>query len=362
MILLAIADETEREKLRAELEGRIEFADKLLDSVREGLLILRSDLSVHSANQSFYEMFNVPPAETVERPISKIGNGQWDIPELSRLLEDILPRAKSFDDYKVEHDFDGLGRRVLLLNGRRLDHIDFIILAIRDVTTHHDEELEKARAEATLRESEQHLKVLLHEVSHRSKNMLALVQAIARQTAAASPGEFLDRFFLRIQALAAGQDLIVKADWKGVVFAELVRSQLAHFQDLIGTRIKVDGPPLLISPTAAQALGMAIHELATNAGKYGSLSTTAGGVSIAWSFEPAGAGKEIFSLRWRELDGPAVSPPGRDGFGSMVTGLAVENSLDAKVDREFAKTGLTWRFRCPAESILGKLGCPQPTP
>ena len=92
---------------------------------------------------------------------------------------------------------------------------------------------------ATLRESEQRLQALLREVNHRAKNMLAVVQSIARQTVAASPKDFLERFSERVQALATSQDLLVKADWKGVELAKLVRRQLAHFQDLIGSRIEL---------------------------------------------------------------------------------------------------------------------------
>ncbi len=117
-ILLAISDETEREDLLFELEGRKEFAEKLIDSVREGLLILDWDLRVHSANKSFYEMFRVDPAETEGRPVYEIGNGQWDIPALRALLEDVLPENNTFDDFEVEHEFEHIGRRVMLLNAR----------------------------------------------------------------------------------------------------------------------------------------------------------------------------------------------------------------------------------------------------
>ncbi len=95
MILLAICDDTERESLRAELIGRIEMSDKLIDSVREGLLILDPDLRVHSASASFYDTFRVEPAETEGRLLYDLGNGQWDIPELRQLLEDVLPRQRS---------------------------------------------------------------------------------------------------------------------------------------------------------------------------------------------------------------------------------------------------------------------------
>ncbi len=202
------------------------------------------------------------------------------------------------------------------------------------------------------RHQEERIKLLLREVNHRAKNMLAVVQSVARQTAATSPKEFLERFSERIQALATSQDLLVKAEWRGVELAELVRGQLAHFQDLIGSRIELEGPSLLVSASAAQTLGMAIHELSTNAGKYGALSVTEGCVAIEWGLERDGAGGESFVMSWREQDGPPVSPPSRNGFGSAVIGALAESSLDAKVDLDFLKTGLSWRLCCPAAGVI----------
>ncbi|KAA9008853.1 PAS domain S-box protein [Histidinibacterium aquaticum] len=134
LILLAISDDTEREAAQAELDGRIELADKLIGSVREGLLILDQDLRVQSASSAFYERFAVQPEKTIGHLVYELGNGQWDIPELRLLLGEVLPRQRSFDDFEVTHTFEGIGERVMLLNGRRLDHMDLILLAIRDVT------------------------------------------------------------------------------------------------------------------------------------------------------------------------------------------------------------------------------------
>ncbi len=112
---------------------------------------------------------------------------------------------------------------------------------------------------------EEQVQLLLGEVSHRAKNMLALVQAVARQTIAASADDFVQRFQSRIQALAASLDLLLSNGWKGADLGALIQSQLAHFKDLIGTRIELRGPSLIITASAAQTLGMALHELALNA-------------------------------------------------------------------------------------------------
>ena len=123
-ILLAITDITERERLRFELEGQKEFAEKLIDSVRELLVVLGWDLRVHFANESFYTRFAVTREETEGRLIYELGNRQWDIPRLRLFLEQILPKDNSFDDYEMEHEFESIGKRTMLLNGRRLDHMN----------------------------------------------------------------------------------------------------------------------------------------------------------------------------------------------------------------------------------------------
>jgi PAS domain S-box-containing protein len=202
------------------------------------------------------------------------------------------------------------------------------------------------------RHQEERIKLLLREVNHRTKNMLAVIQSVARQTVATSPKNFLARFSERIQSLATSQDLLVKADWRGVDVGELVRGQLAHFEDLIGSRIELKGPSLVISASAAQTFGMAIHELSTNAGKYGALSVDQGHVAIDWLLERDATGGETFTMSWREHGGPPVSPPSRNGFGSRVIGALAESSLDAKVALDFAKTGLSWRLSCPAGAVI----------
>jgi PAS domain S-box-containing protein len=198
---------------------------------------------------------------------------------------------------------------------------------------------------------EDQIRLLMREVNHRSKNLLTVVLAIARQTTAANLDDFLSRFEDRVQALAANQDLLIKNEWRGVNFDELVRFQLAHFEDLIGTRIALEGPPLLVSARAAQAIGMVLHELATNAGKYGALAGSEGRVEIEWRVEGATAA-QTFMMSWREVGVRPVAAPSKRGFGSTVIREMAEMSLDAKVELDFPATGLTWRLRCAAGQLL----------
>jgi two-component sensor histidine kinase len=153
---------------------------------------------------------------------------------------------------------------------------------------------------------EAQIPLLMRESNHRAKNILSIVQAIARQTAAREPEDFVGRFTERLQALSANQDLLVRNEWHGVDVEDLARAQLAHFADLIGSRIAMHGPKLRLNAAAAQAIGLAMHELATNAGKYGALSTGKGRVDVGW-----GTDGDTFTMRWTEREGPLVSAPKR---------------------------------------------------
>ena len=188
---------------------------------------------------------------------------------------------------------------------------------------------------------------LMRESNHRAKNMLSLVQAIARQTAVRQPEDFIGRFNERIRALTASQELLVRNKWRGADVEDLVRAQLAHFADLIGSRIAFEGPKLRLNAAGAQAIGLALHELATNAGKYGALSVDTGRVDVRW--RPEG---DIFMMSWTERNGPPVSPPERHGFGSTVVGSMVERNVGGEVELNYAPSGLIWRLTCPAANAL----------
>ena len=146
-----IQDTAGEPESKGELRAAKEYAEMIVDTVREGLLVLNLDLHVVSANQSFYEQFEMDPEETTGRHVYELGNGQWDIPKLRKLLEEILPHDKAFDDYEVEQDFEGIGRHVMLLNARQLGEHDLILLAIEDVTARRETEQELRESEAKFR-------------------------------------------------------------------------------------------------------------------------------------------------------------------------------------------------------------------
>ena len=217
---------------------------------------------------------------------------------------------------------------------------DMIITAIiRDVT----ERMKRERQ----------LQLLLGEVNHRTKNLLAVVQGIAGQMAGTDPEVFQERFRDRLSALAISQDLLVKSQWQGVEIQSLVHAQLGHFRDLIGSGITLKGPALQLAATAAQSLGMVLHELATNASKYGALSNAAGKVAIGWDLKNAEEPAERFTLSWVESGGPPVESPRQLGFGTFVIETMPKMQLDANVEIKYLPSGLQWHLECPAVLILG---------
>jgi PAS domain S-box-containing protein len=190
-----------------------------------------------------------------------------------------------------------------------------IVGTVADITERKEREEER-------RQREKKVQLLMREVNHRSKNILSVVYAIARQTAAKNPEDFIERFSERIQALSANQDLLVRNEWNRVEIEDLVRTQLAPFVDLIGSRIVARGPKLGLKADSAQAIGLALHELATNAGKYGALSTRKGCVHIRWRTDG-----QTLTMSWIECDGPPVSTPNQRGFGTTVIETLAEYSL-----------------------------------
>jgi len=203
------------------------------------------------------------------------------------------------------------------------------------------------------KEGEAHLRLLLRELTHRSKNLLAVIQAMARQTArhTGSVETFLTQFGARLQALAASHDLLIRESWYGASLGELVRSQLGVYLDGQAAQVSIDGPSIAIKPEAAQNLGLALHELAVNAAKYGALSVPAGRVAITWNRLENVDGSAV-ELDWREKLGPKVKARRRKGFGSMVIERNLARALDATVELEFDPDGLHCHIVIPANQIL----------
>lgn len=188
----------------------------------------------------------------------------------------------------------------------------------------------------------------MRELTHRSKNLLAVIQGMARQTAhhVGDVESFLDRFGARLQALARSHDLLVQESWHGASLDDLIRSQLGHYLDREKSQVSLEGPDVQLSPEAAQSLGLALHELATNAAKHGALSSLNGRVRIEWNRLAADTGGGI-EIIWSESQGPKVDAPTKRGFGSLVIERNLSRTLGAEVELTFAAGGLRCRVTVP---------------
>jgi two-component sensor histidine kinase len=192
---------------------------------------------------------------------------------------------------------------------------------------------------------QEHLQVIMRELAHRAKNLLSLVDGIARQTAKAEglPQTFIKRFGDRLAALGEAHDLLVSRDWKGVDLPELAAGQLAHILPEARERILIDGPPLVVSPEVGQYLALALHELATNATKYGALGRPDGAVQVRWRAQTAADGEGVVELEWVE-SGASVAEPKHSGFGRLLLERLVPRAVKGRSALEFGPDGLTWRL------------------
>lgn len=192
---------------------------------------------------------------------------------------------------------------------------------------------------------EEQIRILLMEVNHRSKNMLSVVQALARRSGGNDPA-FLQRFEQRLASLSANQDLLVRRGWATIPMRELAEAQLAILGTTGRSQVDAHGTPIELSPRTAEIIGMALHELATNALKYGALSGPGGRVALAWAETPAGR----FSVSWQESGGPPVTRPQASGFGTTLIHHIPARSLSADVALDFRPDGLCWALECDAHT------------
>jgi PAS domain S-box-containing protein len=191
------------------------------------------------------------------------------------------------------------------------------------------------------KQQEEHLRVVMRELLHRTNNLLAVVQGLARESARSSPhpDDFVPSFSARLKGLGVSSSLLARQDWRGAMLDELLHAQVGPFAAV--ERLTFSGPAVLLSPRAVQNLGLAFHELATNAIKYGALSVPGGTLRVDWDIVDRG-GEPGLHLVWKELGGPPVRTPTRAGFGRVVSEQMLATALGAQVTTTFATDGLEW--------------------
>src|SRR5437016_6277412 len=213
LLVLAMEDVTERRRAEADLKAIGTYAQDIVDTVREPLLMLDTTLRVKSANRAFYQTFHVSPEETEQRLIYELGNGQWDIPDLRTLLEDIVPTSSVFSDFELEHDFPVIGRRVMLLNARKLrqgSHAELVVLAMEDVTERRRAEAEVAKAKEAAETANRTKSLFLANMSHELRTPLNAILGFSEMLQEDAVERNLLDFNTDLQKISsAGQHLLV---------------------------------------------------------------------------------------------------------------------------------------------------------
>ncbi|MFN4143682.1 sensor histidine kinase [Aestuariivirga sp.] len=339
-ILGVATDITSRKRSEEQLQASEERFRGIFENAPIGISISDMEGNFVQCNPAYERMLGYDMAELRNLPFSTLvhpDDRAANLAEMDRLVRQEVPHFEIFNRSVHKSGRTVWVHKVILLLRDRMGQPVNMVALLTDMT-------ERKR-------SEEQIRLLMREVNHRSKNLLAVVQSVARQTAAyGDPETFAERFAERLQGLAASHDLLVHNAWQGVVLADLVRSQLAHLEDLVGRRIALSGPELHINATAAQSLGMALHELAVNAGKHGALSGAEGRVEISWRLL-GDAPEEMIELSWREHGGPPVAPPRRAGLGTLILTRLAEQSLGARVVLKHEAEGLSWTLTAPLAAM-----------
>jgi two-component system CheB/CheR fusion protein len=203
-------------------------------------------------------------------------------------------------------------------------------------------------------------RILIEELSHRVKNMLAVVNAMARQTLASTPEPeaFVEKFLKRIEALGRTHGLLSREHWGNVQLRDVASEALEPYIIEDKTRVVLEGPPVAIQPKAAVALGIVFHELATNAVKHGSLSNNDGVVTVQWDWSCDESGE--VALQWGESKGPRVKTPTRNGFGSRLIKLELTHELSGNVEMAYDEGGFRALMTFPTSPRTAAADTPQP--
>ncbi|NEV76209.1 PAS domain-containing protein [Rhodopseudomonas sp. BR0C11] len=313
-------------------------AQGIVDTVADPMLVLDANLTVQNASRAFFETFKVDRYETIGQPLFELGNGQWDIPELRRLLLEVIPKATAVINYQVDHVFPGLGPRTMLLTARKLVHPDnashSMLLSIIDAT-------DRFRRDAAK-------DLLLGEMRHRMKNLFSVVQSLARQTTTdgRTAKQYRDDFLGRFGALMEAEDLaFVTQDETALL--KLLQRILAPYKGGPAVIAIESGPAVVLAPRSLGSLSLVLHELATNAAKYGALSAPGGQVRVTWAID---ADKQELRLSWVETGGPAVTPPASTGYGTELIRSVTSYSLGGRSELDYAVEGLRAEIIIPLRS------------
>ena len=273
IILLAMEDITERMQVKAALKDARNYAENIVDTVRQPLVVLNAELKIISANRSFYNTFQVTSHETIGKFIYELGNRQWDIPALRLLLEEILPQNTVIKDYEVEHDFFGIGHKIILLNAREIFREDIgsniILLAMEDIT-------ERKQAAEHVKQALQEKTVMLKEIHHRVKNNLTVVYSLlglqARQITNPVYSALFEESRNRVMSMSLIHKMLYRSENLAYIDFNKYLQTLTDGIALSYTRqdvaIHVDTAQLALDINIGIPCGLIVNELVSNCFKY----------------------------------------------------------------------------------------------
>ncbi len=318
--------------VNAQLSTKVDELDRansdlrnLFESTRVATVFLDQHMVIRAFTPEVASIYNLIPSDR-GRPLTDIvGRLDYD-----GLRDDVA---------EVLHTLEPLERRVSRRDGTA--HYLLRILPYRTPDSAVDGSLVTFVDVTRIVEAEQHQRLLVDELNHRVKNMLTVVISLATQTLRRSGTleEFSGVFLGRVHALTAAYSLLSRESWSGVQLEEIVVEELRPFMAGDRANIRVEGPPVPLDPRGALALGMAIHELATNAAKYGALSVPEGDVAVTWTVERRGDGEHL-ALDWAERNGPPVTAPAKRGFGTTLIERGLAHDLSGEACIEFLPGGV----------------------
>ena len=320
-------------------DGHVQ-ARGVMDTLPVPVIVLDAEFRVIAANPAFLATFAVNAAATHGEPFFTLGHGQWDIPELRRLLTEVIPKATAVLDFEVSRDFPGIGPRTMLVSARRMAapgrHGREILVTFEDVTQRNRADAEKD--------------LLLGEMRHRMRNLMGIIRALASQTRTAgrSADEYRDALLGRLDAIAQAQEALLG----GTEEPDLADFLTRMLAPLAAGRARLDaGPPLRLTPAQVLPFSLILHELATNSLKYGALSAPSGAVRIGWEVLADGAGP-MLRLTWRESGGPRIRPPRKQGFGTQMIRLSAAATLQGEATLDFDPEGLVATLTVPLRPVF----------
>jgi two-component system CheB/CheR fusion protein len=299
---------------------------KVLETDAVGVLFFDGSGTLIDCNDAFLQMTGYTRAKVAAHELSwHIMTPPKGLPEGEAPM-DILAATGRLVPFETEFLREDGTRRWMLITGRSVEKNLFAEYAI-DIT-------DRIRAQ-------EERELLARELSHRVKNTLAVVQALAMQTSGDSVAAFREAFVGRLRALAETHTVLLDSNWQDANLKVLAEKAMAAYNSGSTNPVRIEGPATALNPKQALGVSLILHELATNATKYGALSVPEGLVHISWQTEAADGGKTLLRLTWREEGGPVVKAPEAGGFGSQLIVRACEYELDGTANLLYERKGVT---------------------